>query len=335
VRVAVLTTSYPRTPEDPAGIFVARLVEAARTQGVEVEVVSPAGFRHFGLAYGHGIVGNLRAAPWKALLLPAFLVSFALAARRAAREADVVHAHWLPSALVGLVTRKPLVVQPWGSDVALAPWLARLVLGRARLVVAASPFLARGVPRARIVPVPVELPDHVGKPDEPPHVLFVGRLSEEKGILELLEATDGLPRVIVGDGPVRVPESAGRVPPAELGRYYERAAVVCVPSRREGYGMVAREAMARGRAVVATSVGGLADAIVDGETGLLVPPRDPSALRAALVRLLEDPGLRRRLGEAARASLAQEQAGEALVAAYREAASRSGRAAPGPAGAGS
>ncbi|MEX0673533.1 MAG: glycosyltransferase, partial [Gaiellaceae bacterium] len=137
MRVAVLTTSYPRTPEDPAGIFVARLVEAARAQGVEVEVVSPASFRHFGLAYGHGIVGNLRAAPWKALLLPAFLVSFALAARRAARAADVVHAHWLPSALVGLATRKPLVVQPWGSDVALAPWLARLVLARARLVVAA------------------------------------------------------------------------------------------------------------------------------------------------------------------------------------------------------
>ncbi|MEX0673512.1 MAG: glycosyltransferase, partial [Gaiellaceae bacterium] len=60
--------------------------------------------------------------------------------------------------------------------------------------------------------------------------------------------------------------------------------------------MVAREAMAHGRAVVATSVGGLADAIVDGETGLLVPPRDPAALRAALVRLLEDPGLRRRQG---------------------------------------
>jgi glycosyltransferase involved in cell wall biosynthesis len=334
VRVAVLTTSYPRGPDDPAGVFVARLVEAARAQGVEVDVVSPASFRHFGLAYGHGIVGNLRAAPWKVLLLPAFLLSFALAARRVARTADVVHAHWLPSALVGLATGKPLVVQPWGSDVALAPWLARLVFARARVVVAASPFLAQGAPGARIVPVPVDAPDHVGEPDEPAHVLFVGRLSEEKGVLEFLEATAGLPRVIVGDGPVRVPESVGWVAPAELARFYERAAVVCVPSRREGYGMVAREAMAHGGAVVATSVGGLADAIVDGETGLLVPPRDPAALRAALVRLLEDPDLRRRLGEAARASLAEEHAGETLVAAY-EAASRSGRAAPGPAGAGS
>ena len=313
MKVAVLTTSYPRGPDDPSGVFVARLVEAVRAQGVEVEVVSPATFRHFGLAYGHGIVGNLRRAPWKLLLVPAFLVSFALAARRAARDADVVHAHWLPSALVGLATRKPLVVQPWGSDVALAPRLARLVLGRARVVVAASPFLAGG---GRVVPVPVDAPETVRDPEEPPHVLFVGRLSEEKGIREFLEATAGLPRVVVGEGPVRVPESVGRVAPRELGAYYERAAVVCVPSRREGYGLVAREAMAYGRPVVATAVGGLADAVVDGETGLLVPPRDAAALRGAIVRLLEDPGLRRRLGDAARASARTGDAGAALVDAY-------------------
>jgi glycosyltransferase involved in cell wall biosynthesis len=331
VKVAVLTTSYPRWEGDSSGVFVARLVEAARAQGAEVEVVSPASFRHFGLAYGHGIVGNLRAAPWKGLLIPAFFVSFALAARRAARGADLVHAHWLPSALVGLVTRKPLVVQPWGTDVALAPWLARLAFSRARLVVAASPFLARGARRARIVPVPVEVPESVGEPDEPPHVLFVGRLSEEKGIVEFLDATAELPRVIVGDGPLRarVPEAVGWIAPAELGRYYERAAVVCVPSRREGYGMVAREAMAYGRPVVATAVGGLADAIVDGQTGLLVPPRDPAALRAAIVRLLEDATLRRLLGEAARASHQHVNVGDALLAAYRDAAGRSGRASPG------
>lgn len=322
MKVAVLTTSYPRGPEDPAGIFVARLVEAARAQGVQVEVVSPASFRHFGLAYGHGIAGNLRAAPWKALLVPAFLLSFALAARRAARGAEVVHAHWLPSALVGLLTRKPVVAQPWGSDVALAPWLARIVFARARLVVAASPFLARGAPRARIVPVPVEVPEQVDEPADPSHVLFVGRLSEEKGILEFLEATAGIERVVVGDGPLRgrVPETVGWVAPGELGRYYERAAVVCVPSRREGYGMTAREAMAYGRPVVATRVGGLADAIRDGETGVLVPPRDPAALRLAIVGLLDDGALRRRLGEAARASVSEERVGDALLSAYRDAA---------------
>ena len=83
-------------------------------------------------------------------------------------------------------------------------------------------------------------------------------------------------------------EAVGFVPHSKLGPYYERAAVVCVPSRREGYGFVAHEAMAYGRPVVATAVGGLADAIEDGKTGLLVPPRDVDALRRALERLLAE-----------------------------------------------
>src|SRR4029079_332884 len=137
------------------------------------------------------------------------------------------------------------------------------------------------------------LPESVEPRERPQHVLFVGRLSEEKGVDELLEATSGLPRVVVGDGPLRdrVADAGGFVPPSELGRYYERAAVVVVPSRREGYGMVAREAMAHGRAVVATSVGGLVDAVEDDVTGLLVPPRDPRRLREAMLRLLDDADL--------------------------------------------
>jgi glycosyltransferase involved in cell wall biosynthesis len=156
-------------------------------------------------------------------------------------------------------------------------------------------------------------------------VLFVGRLSEEKGVDELLEATRGLPRVIVGDGPLRdrVPETVGFVPPGALGRYYERAALVVCPSRREGYGVVAREAMAHGRPVVATSVGGLADAVEDGVTGLLVPPRDPVALRAAVERLLADGELRSRLGAAARKAASERFSWDAAtgetIRAYRDA----------------
>ena len=132
------------------------------------------------------------------------------------------------------------------------------------------------------------IPKTTREPDEPPHVLFAGRLSPEKGIEEFLAATEGLPRVIVGAGPVAVPEAVGTVPRNELDGYYDRAAVLCVPSRRDGYGMVAREGLAHARPVVATAVGGLTDAIADGETGLLVPPRDVAALRAAVDRLLGD-----------------------------------------------
>jgi glycosyltransferase involved in cell wall biosynthesis len=333
MRVVVLTTSYPRGPDDVAGVFVRKAVEHLRCAGIDVEVVSPASFRHFGLAYGHGIVGNLRRRPWLALAVPLFLLSFARAARRAARGADLVHAHWLPSALPALVTRKPFVVQLWGTDVELASrvkWVARRLLGRARLVLCSSEALARaarnlGARDVRIVPSGVSVPDDVGPPEDPPHILFVGRLSEEKGIFELVEATEGISCVVVGDGPLRdrVPYAVGFVPPDELGPYYERAAVVVCPSRREGYGVVAREAMAYGRPVVASSVGGLVDAVEDGVTGLLVPPRDVLALRAALERLLNDSELRDRLGANAR-TRAQEQfswaaATEATLRAYGEA----------------
>jgi glycosyltransferase involved in cell wall biosynthesis len=219
-----------------------------------------------------------------------------------------VHAHWIPSGIAALATGKPFVLQVWGTDVELArraPWLARPVIRRAGLVIAASSFLAEearalGAREVQVIPNGVEIPVEVGVPEEPPHVLYVGRLSEEKGILEFLEATNGMPRVVVGDGPLRerVPEAVGFVPHHLLGPYYERAAVVCVPSRREGYGVVAREAMAYGRPVVATRVGGLRDAIDDGVTGLLV---EPAGIRAGLERLLADAELRTQLGSAARA----------------------------------
>jgi glycosyltransferase involved in cell wall biosynthesis len=260
MRVCVLMTSYPRQAGDVAGVFVEDTVRHLRAAGVEVDVVSPASFPHFGIAYGDGIPQNLRARPWLALLLPAFLADEARAL--GARDVEVV---------------------PYGVD----------------------------------------LPEHVAPPEEPPHVLYAGRLSEEKGILEVLEATEGLPRVIVGDGPLRgrVPEAAGFVPRERLGAYYERAAVVCVPTRREGYGVVAREAMAYGRPVVATRVGGLLDAVEDGVTGYLV---DAERIRPAVERLLGDSELRARIGaDARRAAFSwdPEAVAARIVALYGEALS--------------
>ena len=331
MKILVLTTSYPRSDDDVAGVFVRDAVSNLRDAGLEIVVISPGSFMHFGLAYGDGIVGNLRRMPLLALALPLFLLSYARAARRAARGVDLVHAHWLPSALPALVTGKPFVVQLWGTDVELArraPWAFRWLLRRAQLALCPSTALAAaasslGARDVRVVPNGVHIPEHVAAPEEPPHVLYAGRLSEEKGVGELLEATEGLPRVFVGDGPLRdgVPEALGFVPPRELPAYYARAAVVACPSRREGYGVVAREAMAHGRPVVATAVGGLTDAVEHGVTGLLVPPRDPAALRTALQRLLGDAELRGRFGaagrEKARAEFSSEAATASTIAAYR------------------
>lgn len=327
MKIVVLTTSYPPT----GGTFVAALVELARGSGVEVVVVDLQRFEHFGLAGGHGILGNLRARPWLALAIPFFLWNFRRAALRETRNADLVHAHWLVTALVAATLRRPFVVHVWGTDVELgfrAPGIAQALLRRARLTIAPSEYLARraralGARDVCVVPAPISVRSPVSEPLDPPHVLYVGRLSAEKGIAEFLAATEGLPRVIVGSGPVEVAEAVGSVSPGEVNAYYERAAVVVVPSRREGYGMVAREAMAHARPVVATAVGGLQDAIQDGVNGVLVPPCDVEALREAIAALLEDVGRRTRLGMAARAYVESElvphAVAPALIGAYRAA----------------
>ena len=147
-------------------------------------------------------MGNLRRRPWLALLLPVFLLLFARAARRrAARDADLVHAHRLPSDSRRLRPGSRSSSSSGGTDVELAaraPWLFRPLLRRARLAIVASEHLA-GVARASLAHARrassrrlVEIPLSVGEPDEP-HVLFVGRLSPEKGIEEFVAATDGPP----------------------------------------------------------------------------------------------------------------------------------------------
>jgi glycosyltransferase involved in cell wall biosynthesis len=337
MRVAVLTTSYPRYPGDVVGRFVADAVEHVRRRGVDVEVVGPEQFRGFGLTYGHGVVGNLRRRPWLGLLVPALLAGFVRAARRV--EADLLHAHWLPSGWVAARTGRPYVVQVWGTDVELArraPRLARSVLRGARLVIAASTALADsarelGAEKVEVIPSGVDLPAEVGEEASPPEVLYAGRLSPEKGVEELVAAASGMNLVVAGAGPLQahVPRALGFVPHDELQRLYARAAVVACPSRREGFGVACLEAMAHARPVVASAVGGLTDLVVDGETGLLVPPRDPAALRDALERLLADAALRRRLGLAGRRR-AQERFSwpavtDATLAAYEAAAGRMGR----------
>jgi glycogen(starch) synthase len=336
MRVGVLTTSYPRFPGDAAGRFVADAVEHIRARGVDVEVIGPEQFRAYGIAYGHGMVGNLRRRPWLALLVPALLAGFVRTARRV--DADVLHAHWLPAGWVAARTGKPYVVQVWGTDLELArrlPRLARHVLGGARLVIAASTALADqarqlGARDVRVIPSGVNLPATVGEEAEPPEVLYAGRLSPEKGVLDLVEAARGLNLVVAGDGPLRarVPQARGFVPHDELQVLYARAAVVVCPSRREGFGVACLEAMAHARPVVVTRVGGLRDMVVDGETGIVVPPRDPPALRKALERLLADRDLRRRLGmagrERARERFSWEGVTDATLAAYADAVERMG-----------
>jgi glycosyltransferase involved in cell wall biosynthesis len=151
-----------------------------------------------------------------------------------------------------------------------------------------------------------------------PRLIAVGRLKAPKDFLTLVRACSSLSggsfeALIVGEGPDR-PEVEAEIRKLELegtvrltGERFDvpelltDSDVFVLSSRSEGLPVAVLEAMAAGIPVVASNVGGVAELVVDGETGILVPPGDVEALGAALRRLVVDPELRRRLGAAGRA----------------------------------
>ncbi|TMJ65598.1 MAG: glycosyltransferase family 4 protein [Alphaproteobacteria bacterium] len=160
---------------------------------------------------------------------------------------------------------------------------------------------------------------------EMPTVLYSGRLVERKGIRELLAAIPEVlkaapgARFVLTGGPPPFSASAvaaqwletqhtpfldriqftGWQSPAEMALRYASADILVVPSRYEPFGMVILEGMLHGLAIVAADVGGPAEILEHGRTGLLFPPRDVVALSSALQRLLKNPEERRELGRAA------------------------------------
>jgi glycosyltransferase involved in cell wall biosynthesis len=205
-------------------------------------------------------------------------------------------------------------------------------------------FVSGFAPKARVAVVPnaVPLPPPSSVQEEPGRILFLGRLESAKGVFELLAAGALLaPRfpalrlVFGGEGDVAALrrcaaelgiadrlELPGWIDPRERDAQLARASVFCLPSHAEGLPMAMLEAMAAGRAVVASSVGGIPETIVDGGNGLLVPPRDEAALARALTQVLGDEALRARLASAARATIEQHYSTEVvcgqLSALYRE-----------------
>jgi glycosyltransferase involved in cell wall biosynthesis len=153
------------------------------------------------------------------------------------------------------------------------------------------------------------------------YLLFVGDLSRDKGIHILLSAYAGLknapPLVLIGrrcmDTPAELPPNVIFLeswPHGAVMEAWRRCSLAVAPSVwSEPFGVVVLEAMALGRPVVASRAGGLSDIVVDGETGLLVPPGDPAALRLAIEQLLADRDLREQMGQAGKQRVEQYQAG--------------------------
>jgi glycosyltransferase involved in cell wall biosynthesis len=238
----------------------------------------------------------------------------ALAGRRLARSrAKVildVHGDWrAPGRLYGSQLRR--VVAP------AADLLAAAALRRADAVRSITPYTTRllrerGIEPADEFPAFVDLEPFSGPLaplPEAPRALFVGALERTKGIDVLVEAWRQVPHGslrVVGSGRleplVRGGDWTPRLEPAEVARALDESWCLVLPSRSEGMGRVVVEALCRGRAVVASRVGGIPDLVEDGVNGLLVEPGDAAALAAALTRVLSDRALAERLGAAAGAS---------------------------------
>lgn len=149
------------------------------------------------------------------------------------------------------------------------------------------------------------------------YLLFVGGFRRIKGVDVLLQAyaelTDAPPLVLIGyeasDTPTTFPPGVVILknwPHGAVMAAWQRSLLGVVPSVcQEAFPLVTLEAMSSGRPVIGSRIGGIPEGIVDGQTGLLVPPGDPVALRGALERLLNEPGLRERMGQAAKQRAAE------------------------------
>jgi len=213
--------------------------------------------------------------------------------------------------------------------------LQRTILGQYDLIWATSPFQEQALQGAYGLPANLihSLPNlmqlsrapqcEVQDGDRPLLALLVARLVPAKGVdiairaLALLDdcsvqlriVGEGLPEYVAtlqqlarSLGIENKVQFVGAVPPNAIEQQFAAADLFVLPSLYEPFGIVFVQAMAAGLAVVATQVGGVPSIIVDGETGLLVAPGSPALVAAGLRRLAQDPSLRRRLGDAAKAA---------------------------------
>lgn len=356
MRVGLLTREYPPDVYGGAGVHVEFLARELRDL-VDLEVHTWGEGR---------AVGVLRHRPWSALdtandALRTFSVDLAMAAGLEGRE--LVHSHTWYANLAGhlgkLLYGIPHVMtahsleplRPWkaeqlGGGYALSSWAERTAIEAADAVIAVSgamredilgcyPALDPG--RVHVVHNGIDTslyrPDHgtdvldrFGLDTDRPYVLFVGRITRQKGVPHLLRAVrhiDPAVQVVLCAGAPDTPEidqefrdlyqELSRVregvhwipqmlPRPEVIQLLTHAAVFVCPSVYEPLGIVNLEAMACGTPVVASRVGGIPEVVEDGKTGLLVPLDDDfeTGLARALDSVVGDPEAARRMGEAGR-----------------------------------
>jgi glycosyltransferase involved in cell wall biosynthesis len=334
--------------------------ESEEIEGIHVERFRYAPRRFERLAYTGNMAGDV-ASSWSAkLALVGFLGSDFVHAVRARRsfEPDLIHAHWwFPNGVVGTwlggLAHVPVVTTLHGTDVRLARTIgvAKPLFGHVLKHSAAVTTVSRWLqeeteslaPGNDPIVAPMPVATEMFSPNgarEKSRLLFVGRLTGQKGIEQLLQALGSmkLPAEldVVGDGPNRdalerlaselgISDRVrwhGQLSQPELPAMYRRAAAVVVPSIDEGLGLVAVEALLCEAPVVAFDSGGLRDVIQHEKTGLLVAPGDRAALAGALDDLLARDGRGADLGKAGRiyalSTFAPESAARRYAGIYRQ-----------------
>ena len=289
MRILLVSQMYPGAADPDLGVFVRGLEEQLVARGHEVE---------------RAVLDRRGGSKVK-------YVRLARATRASSRrfKPDVVYAHFLvPTGLIGAVAgRAPLVVTAHGRDVRNVGWLpgiraaTRYVARQAATIIAVSDYLRREleakVPEARgkteVVDSGVDLERFAVQPAPagPTRYLCIGSLIERKNVLRLASAFEKLGEgtlTFVGDGPLRGQlegrpgiELTGALPYDRIPAQIAAAHVVCQPSLIEPFGQAVLEAMACGRSVVATRIGGPPE-FVPPEAGVLVDPVDEDALVEAL-----------------------------------------------------
>jgi starch synthase len=357
--VAVLTREWPPDVYGGAGVHVEHLVaELRRTIDVDVH------------CFGEPRTDATAHRPWVELdgaNAALRVLSTNLAMSAAVADCDVVHSHTWYANVAGLLASRSLRVphvmtahsleplRPWkaeqlGGGYAISNWAERCAIESADAVIAVSAGMRADivttypeVEPGRIHVVhngidpalfrPTSAPDvlsRYGVDTARPYVLFVGRITRQKGLPDLLTAAaafDDSAQLVLcasaADTVELLDEVASTVaalqaarsgviwvrdpvPRDDLIAVYAHATVFVCPSTYEPLGIVNLEAMACGTAVVATSVGGIPEVVVDGQTGLLVPVSDARRLASAVNDLIRDPARAAELGRAGRARVEAE-----------------------------
>ncbi len=367
LRVALLTREYPPEVYGGAGVHVEYLAREL-TGLVNLTVHCQGADRPAAVAH----------RPWEHLAganQALQTISTDLSMTAATGAADLVHSHtWyanLAGHLASLLYGIPHVVtahsleplRPWkaeqlGGGYALSSWCERTAVEAAAAVIAVSNgmrddvlaaypavpaervrVIRNGIDTSEYSPDPAtDVLDRYGVDPGRPSVIFIGRVTRQKGLPVLLRAAAGIDQaaqLVICAGQADTPELeaevsdlarelranrsgviwlSGMLAKPEVIQLLTHATVFACPSLYEPLGIVNLEAMACGTAVVGSRVGGVPEVVADGETGLLVPPGEPAALAGAINRLLADEHLAAEMGRLGRAR-AEAEFGWAAVAA--------------------